>query len=58
MKLTILLALAGLSVVLPACTTVHNDPAPVTTTTETTETRSVRAPVSASSTTTTVRSAY
>lgn len=58
MKLPIVLALAVISLLVPACTTVHNDPpATTTSTTETTETHAVHTPVGGAATTsTTVRS--
>lgn len=59
MKLPIFLCLAALALLMPACTTVHEDherPVTTTSTTETTETRAVRTPVGGATTSTTVRS--
>jgi hypothetical protein len=56
MKLPVLLSLVALSLILPACSTEHDEPVATTTsTTETTETH-VHVPASAATTTTTVRS--
>jgi hypothetical protein len=56
MKVITLLALTAVAMLVPACTTEIHEDAPRTSTTTTTEERSVHTPVGAATTSTTVRS--